>query len=339
MSETIPQIYNLTDEERLEAKNEAKNVVVAQYGNEPTLEQFQRPLPLLPDRADYEARTVSEYPQWLVSVIGVFMVIVFVAAALPSLFRLYRVGYDYFYMGIANNWQAVIVGVSTFLLAEFLIVLSTVAMRVLFKSNWTRALFIIPIVLGLAMAFVGNWTITQPHDAMSWLETIVPPIAVLFTAFIGEQMVLHSIKTRYSNERAYQQDRRAVENERREQQQNEKLEFQSATTAWHDATKQPEQSSQWLSAYANALRNKIITANDSGSGKTKRMEYINSLEREQWIDLIRYEVEAEQWFSEENLSQAKARLVSDSNFTQEVHQVSPVMMTPMEAIHHTNGTR
>lgn len=298
-------IYRLTDEQRIDAKNEARKIVIAQYGDEPTLEYFQRPLPLLPDRDDYQDRTVSEYPGWLTKVIGFFMVVVFVAAALPSLFRLYRVGYDYYYMGIENNWQATIVGVSTFLLAEFLIVMSTIAMRVFFKSTIARATFLIPIGMGLAMAFVGNWTITQPYDAMSWLETIVPPIAVLFTAFIGEQMVLHNIKTRYANERAYQQDRRAIENERREQQQSEKLAYQEAVALWHDATKAPEQSDYWLSAYANAIRTKIVETNDSGRGKTERMEYLSNLSRQEWIALVRQEIEAEQWFKEKHLGESK----------------------------------
>lgn len=297
------QIYRLNDEHRLTAKNTARQIVIAQYGDEPTLEQFQRPLPMLPDRDDYENRTVSEYPAWLTKVISVFMVIVFIAAALPSLFRLYRVGYDYFYAGIQNGWQAQITGISTFLLAEFLIILSTVGMRVLFKSKAARAFFIIPILMGLAMALVGNWTITQPHDAMSWLETIVPPAAVLFTAMIGEQLILHSVKTRYANERAYQQDRRSVESERREQQQTEKQTYRHALTTWLNATKEPENSEFWLSAYANALREQIVQVNDSGRGKTERMEYLSNLNRDGWVALIRQEIQAEQWFRESHLKQ------------------------------------
>ncbi|MEM9954364.1 MAG: hypothetical protein AAF846_22325 [Chloroflexota bacterium] len=323
------QIYRLTDEQRIDAKNEARKVVIAQYGDEPTLEQFQRPLPMLPNREDYQNRTVSDYPAWLTKAIGTFMVIVFIAAALPSLFRLFRVGYDYYYMGIQSNWQATVVGVSTFLLAEFLIVLSTVAMRVLFKSKLARAFFLIPIALGMAMAFVGNWTITQPHDTMAWLETIVPPIAVLFTAFIGEQMILHSIKTRYANERAYQQDRRALESERREQSNSEKLAYREALANWHDATKAPEQSDYWVSAYANAIRNKIMEANNSGTGKTKRMEYLDTLSRQEWIALVRQEIEAEQWFKEQHLNEPKQ--VSPVNPTPALPLESPVAVPVMSA--------
>lgn len=302
------QLNRLTDEQRLTAKVEARQIVIAQYGNEPELTRFQRPLPLLPNRADYENRSVSEYPAWLTQVIGTFMIIVFVAAALPSLFRLYRVGYDYFHEGIASNWQATLVGISTFLLAEFLIVLSTVAMRVLFKSTVARSAFLLPIALGLAMAFVGNWTITQPHDAMGWLETIVPPIAVLFTAMIGEQLTLHAIKSRYANESAFQQDLLVIESDKREQQQAEKMAYRDSLNIWHNATKDPEQSDYWLSAYANALRSKIIEANNSGSGKTKRMEYIGNLSRDGWVILIRQEIQAEQWFQEKHLEDSSVAI-------------------------------
>lgn len=327
------QIYSLTDEQRIQAKQEARNVVIAQYGNEPTREQFERPLPILPNRDEYQSRTISEYPQWLIYTIGAFMAVVFIAAALPSLFRLYRVGYDYFYQGIESNAQAQIVGVSTFLLAEFLIVLSTVAMRVLFKSRLARAFFVIPIVLGLAMAFVGNWTITQPHDAMSWLETIAPPMAVLFTALIGEQLILNAIRTRYSNERLYQQDRRAIEIERRQQQEAEKLAYQNALTAWHDATKQPENSDYWLSAYANSLKQAILDANDYGRGKTERMAYLHDLDRNQWIELIRTEIQSEQWFDETYLtSKPEVPSASVANFTQ-----APVLEIPMMTSSNGNG--
>jgi hypothetical protein len=294
-------IYQLNDEQRLDAKNAARRVVVATYGTEPTLENFQRLLPQLPDRADYENRTIAEYPAWLVQLIGGLMIVVFIAAAMPSMFRLFSVGRDYYMEGIAVGWQGAVVGFSTFLLAEFLIVLSTVAMRVLFKSLLARSMFIIPILLGLSMAFVGNWTITQPHDAMGWLETIAPPMAVLFTAIIGEQITLHSIRKRYMNERTFQQDYRDVEAERRQQQQAEKEAYRSALGQWQEITNNPEQSELWLSAYANQLKAQIVQANDAGRGRTERMEYLNNLERPQWIALIRREIDSEQWFSERHL--------------------------------------
>ena len=66
MSEQIA-IYQLTDEQRLEAKEQARNLVRQKIGERPTMEMFQDEMPGLPDRRDYEHHTVSEYPAWLVS--------------------------------------------------------------------------------------------------------------------------------------------------------------------------------------------------------------------------------------------------------------------------------
>jgi hypothetical protein len=343
-------INALTDEQRLLAKEQARRVVVQGYGAEPTLEQFQRPLPLLPSREDYENRSISEYPAWVTKIIASFMGIVFVAAALPSLFRLYVVGYSYFLEGINNEAMAHIVGFSTFLLAEFLIVLSTVAMRVLFKSAFARAAFIIPIVLGMAMAFVGNWTITQPHDAMSWLETVAPPIAVLFTAFIGEQLILHNLKTRHANERAYQTDYRAIDSERRQQTEAEKLAYRESLHKWHEAINKPEGSDAWLSAYANAIWQQLLIANDSGRGRSERMEYLGTLDRETKIALVRQQIEGEKWFTEKHLSQATQRLQSQEHHHEpENYNGAGILVNPTPALqepmlssngngaHHPNG--
>lgn len=339
------QINALTDEQRLVAKEAARRVVVANYGNEPSLEQFQRPLPALPNRDDYENRSISEYPTWVSKLISIFMGIVFVAAALPSLFRLYTVGRDYYLMGIDNEWQAAIVGFSTFVLAEFLIVLSTVAMRVLFKSALARAAFLVPITLGMAMAFVGNWTITQPHDAMSWLETVAPPIAVLFTAFIGEQLILHNLKTRHANERAYQVDYRTLEVERRNQQEAEKAAYRESLHKWHEAVNKPENSEAWLSAYANAIWQQLLIANDAGRGRSDRMEYLSALGRNEKIALVKQQIEGESWYSEKDLSQASQRLQSHDKAHQSYNGV-PVLINPTPALqepmngngaHHPNG--
>lgn len=320
------QIYSLTDEQRLAAKEAARKVVVQSYGNEPALEQFQRPLPALPNRADYENRTVSEYPSWVSKIIAIFMGIVFVAAALPSLFRLYTVGRNYFLMGIDDYIQASIVGLSTFLLAEFLIVLSTVAMRVLFKSNIARGLFAIPIVLGMAMAFVGNWTITQPHDAMSWLETLAPPIAVLFTAFIGEQLILHNLKTRHANERAFQMDYRSAEAERKSQLEAEKANYRESLRQWQEAINNPENSEAWLSAYANAIWQQLLICNDYGRGKTERIEHLSSLDRDSKIAIVRQQIQGENWFTEKHLSPK----LPEPQKPEHYHE--PVIVNPTQAL-------
>jgi hypothetical protein len=258
-------LKSLSMQDRSEAKAEAKTLVKALKGRSPA-------------RSDFIGTNAAKYPVWLYKLIGGFMAVVFIAAAMPSLFRLFYAGKSYFFEGIASEPQAIIVGASTFLLAEFSIILSTVSARVFFEGK-ERWLFIIPIGLGLGVALVGNWVVAQPHDLFGWLETIAPPIAVLFIALIGERMLLDAIVTRHANERAYQ----------------------SALTEYRLATSDPEKAPEWLPTYANVLRDKIISINSVKRGATERIVFMNALTTEQWVDIIRGELQAENWYPVEDI--------------------------------------
>lgn len=260
MQVLLKQLVGLTDEQRLDARDRARQVVIRAIGDKPQRESFLH-------------ATVSQYPQWFTLLIAGIMVVVFVAAAMPSLFRLYTAGREYFLHGITEENQAAIVGITTFLLAESLVILSTISARVFFTGR-ARWLFAVPVFMGLAMALVGNWHITRPEDLFGWLETIVPPLAVLFIAFIGERLILDSIETRHANERAFQQ----------------------ALKDYQVATAEPEKSPRWRAAYANALRDKLIEANGSGSGAKARKELIAGMQSQDWRPLVWREMQADQWF-------------------------------------------
>lgn len=257
----LTDIRMLTDEERIEAQARARHVVTLAAGEQPTRDKFTQ-------------YGVSHYPEWFTRLIAVLMTIVLLAAAMPSLFRLYTAGKSYFLHGIDNQFLAAIVGISTFLLAEFLIILSTISARVYFTGR-ARLVFVVPILLGLAMALVGNWTVAKPTDLFGWLETLVPPVAVLFIALIGERLVLDSIESRHANERAYQE----------------------ALASWHESTARPEDSPRYNSAYANALKAALIASNARNRGGQERREIMASLSSAQWRALIDREIRADDWYS------------------------------------------
>lgn len=250
----------LSDDERLEAAARARAYILKAAGPQPQREQF--------DNA-----TVSQYPAWFNRLIAALMLVVFVAAAMPSLFRLYTAGSAYFLHGIDNQFLASIVGISTFLLAEFLIILSTISAKVYFSGRG-RLIFVVPIGLGLAMALVGNWTVARPNDLFGWLETLSPPVSVLFLALIGERLVLDAIEARHASERAYQQ----------------------ALADWQAATRQPEASPQWRQAYANALKAALKDKNAKGRGAEARKAAMADLSASQWRSLVLREIHADQWF-------------------------------------------
>jgi hypothetical protein len=284
----IYQIRQLTDEERIEAVERARQIVTLAAGTAPTRDKFQH----------YGA---SHYPAWFNRLVAVLMAIVLIAAAMPSLFRLYTAGHDYFLHGIDNPLLASIVGISTFLLAEFLIILSTISARVYFTGR-ARLIFVVPIVLGLAMALVGNYVIAKPADLFGWLETLVPPVAVLFLALIGERLILDAIEARHANERAYQ----------------------LALASWHAATAQPEHSPRWKAAYSNALKAALISANSRERGATERKAIMAEFTTADWRRLIDRELSAEDWYT-------SPEPVVIVNPTQAPEQ------TPLAVLAHMNG--
>jgi len=272
--DALRELRPLTDEERLEAADRAKAVVLKANGDKPKREQFL-------DTA------ISRYPTWFSRIVAVFMVIVFVAAAMPSLFRLYTAGSEYFRHGIDNAFLGSIVGISTFLLAEFLIILSTISARVYFEGR-ARLVFVIPICLGLAVALVGNWVVAQPTDIFGWLETLSPPFAVLFLAIIGERLVLDAIESRHANERAYQ----------------------VALVEWQASNHEPEQSPRWRSAYANALKAMIRDVNGKDRGATARQQLMGTLTASDWRVLVLREMRAESWFEDVTVAMPEAEEVT-----------------------------
>jgi hypothetical protein len=153
-------------------------------------------------------------------------------------------------------------------------VLSTIAARVYFTGR-ARLIFIIPVVMGLAMALVGNWTVVRPHDVFSFLEAVIPVFAVLFIAFIGERIILEALETRHANERAYQE----------------------ALHSWQVASNTPEQHPRYMSALANALRDALKNANSEGSGATQRKALMSAFTVEHWKPLVWREMQADQWYA------------------------------------------
>lgn len=255
--------HDLTDQQRMDAKEAARTMVRREVGGRP-------------QRAAFNGTGIQEYPAWVMRFVVALLLTVFIAAALPSLFRLYVAGSEYFQHGITDApIRAAIVGVSTFVLAEFLIIVSTLAAGVLYKGR-SRAWFAVPILMGLSVALVGNWTVTQPGwDLFGWLETLVPPLAVLFISLIGERLMLSSIKQRHRDERAYLE----------------------AVRDWQHLHHNPESHPQWLVIYGRSLKAALIDANQSGNGSTERKRMMASMSNRHWGQWVRHEmaVEAGAW--------------------------------------------
>jgi hypothetical protein len=237
------------------------------------------------------------------------LAVVLVAAGLVSVFRVFTAARDHFVATLpaAPAWQAAVVGISAFILAEFMVITSVVSARVFFTGR-ARWIFAVPATLGLAMAIVGNAVITKPQAAFSldalWslLETLAPPVAALFAALIIERLVLDAIQRRHASERAYQE----------------------AIARWQEIVDNIEHTQQWRAAYATALREVLRETNARGRGATERIAHMEQMTDAQWREAVTRELEADAWWETHNVESL------DANPTQ-----TP---TPAPTAHHNGAT-
>lgn len=292
----LQELHPLTEDERLDARDAARALVVRAYGSEPTPEQF-------------EHQQMSAYPRWFMGLAITMMTVVFVSAGLVSFFRLFSAGRNHFMESIAVDWQAAIVGFATFILAEFLVMTATVLGSIFVRGRFQKVLTWVAIGAGLLVAFTGNWYITKPHDIWGILETFVPPFAVLATAVIGESMIMDTLRRRAQSKRA----------------------FEAAHAEWKTAVAQPEKSDRWRTSYANALREKIKEVNGQGTGQKARREIMQQLDRAAWNALVWREMRADEWFNDEPPQvdiEAVSHPLADGAPTPTMSQPAPMTVSP-----------
>lgn len=263
MNDVLSTFKELTEEQRLEAREQARRNLMRRIGAKPTRDKFSD-------------ATISEYPAWLSWLVSALIAVVFAAAALVSAFRLYEAGRAHFLASIPDEGRAQIVGVATFLMAEFLVVVTALAYRVFITERAWRRLALVPIGVGMSVAIVGNVAITHPATVWGWLDTLAPPIAVLSVAMIGEHVILAGARRRRENERAYQ----------------------LALAEWKQATANLEDHPEWRAAYATALREALRRENARGAGARARSEAMAELTPADWRALVGRELDAERWYED-----------------------------------------
>jgi hypothetical protein len=261
----LRELSALTDIQRLEARQRALDVVIRSHGERPSPEQLTRD-------------DITEYPAWLNKIVLSLLIVVGISAFATSFFRLFTIGRDNFLMTINDHWQGVIVVVAVVLMAEFLTMVSGLSREILLPYG-KRWIMFFPMLLGVVIALVGNWTVASPHDLFSVLEAVSPPIVVLIVAMLGERLIIQTVKQRHELRRQYQR----------------------AINDWKRITANPDKSPMFRNAYANALRETIIDTNSKGAGSTRRKELMSALDRHSWSVLVQREIQSEQWFTDEPL--------------------------------------
>lgn len=230
----------------------------------------------------------GQYPFEVKVIVGILMALAFLGAAYPSLVRLFNAGRDAFFTTIPDQTQADIAGVATFLMATFLIILSTVSARVFFNGTLERIAFIIPIGVGLAVEAVGNFIMVRPdlaarskqtafmwlsatdhaQVAFAWLETLAPPIVVLFIALVAERLILDSVHATHQRKTQYDADLKA----------------------WQGRCVDAHLSVEWPKVRANKLREMLRDANKRSPA------VLRSLTDFDWRMLVMRELDADAWY-------------------------------------------
>jgi hypothetical protein len=107
------------------------------------------------------------------------------------------------------------------------------------------------------VALAGNIQISlsgHQTSVFTWLESIIPPLTVLSTAYVLKGQLLEAIEHRHATERAYQ----------------------SAFADWQAMTAEPEQLPDWAQFYANALQDALRKAN------ARRKETLAAMTQADW---------------------------------------------------------
>ena len=250
----------LNQEQRQQAKDRAKNAVIASMGNAPYFE-------------DYQKQNISEYPDWVNYLVIFLLFVCFGAAGTISLFRIFNLARDHFYSDIPVYWQSALVGLAVFLLGEFVIVVSSMASGI-YKFEGRKRYFANAMIGGgLLITFVGNWTFTDPDTLFSIIEAIFPPLTVVGSSLILEELITQKAKDKLLSIRAFQQ----------------------AQVEFEQKTKYPEKHPEFKRYWANAIQD---TYKELYKRRIKIVEEFATFTDKDWIDLVKATLKADDWYSE-----------------------------------------
>jgi hypothetical protein len=213
----ISQYPTLTDSQRIQARKNAEHNLLARYGRKPK-------------RSDFQEFSIRKFPLYISLPVLLVLAFIAISAGIISAFRIYYAARDYFLVSIPNQDLADVVGYLTPPAAELLVVISTFS-GMIYATGKNRWAFVFPMFIGAAVAFVGNWHMSDPHTTWGWVETLFPPSAVIAVGFYFELVMLPDLERRQKNEAA----------------------FKKADAEYNRLISRPDDHPAWLNIYGAAL--------------------------------------------------------------------------------------
>lgn len=242
---------SLTQAKRDQARQRARRSIERRIGQEP-------------ERAQFNNYVASKYPRWFTVLMSSLLAGVALAAGFISGVRLYVAGFHYARETVPFS-VSILIGACTVAAAELLVIVAAVTGQIYLVGR-RKIISYIPVALGVVVAFVGNWTVTDPVTTWGWVETIFPPVAVLSVAFFFEITLVPELERRQADD----------------------LEYQRARHQWRWAMDHIEDHSDWWPVFATALRDELIRSNSMS---------VEDLDPDDWRTAVEAEMNAEQWWN------------------------------------------
>jgi hypothetical protein len=281
-------------------------------------------------------------------VIGVvvLVIVVLVAAFIPSGMRLYLSGDTVFCDGVQSfvpnpeqfddggslRWWCKAVGYAVVFQSEIGQAIALLSIAVLGTNvgktdedvekatKVSNRIFWGIAILTTLIAYVGNLNVARPwahgHNLFAWLLDLAPPTIVIGAMYSLKELMLYFIRRRH---------RRNMVISELEQERSRRI--QQARSTRQKYLDQPETHPQWLRVYPVTIRDLLQKENSSGRGAKDRIELMKSLTIEEWKYLVKQEILAGQFIvdptKETKIELVERELVEAQEFQEKAEAPSP----------------
>lgn len=298
MNDSELSLYNrytaLTSEQRRNAETSARiNIAGAKQ------------LPPQPKFKDFEDRQFVKFPPVFIKVFYVLVFVLMYAAFLPSSMRIHETALRLLAPTLGDGTASqYIAALCIVLLAEICQIVFSLGVLVV-DSMAEKLLFGVGASIGTLIAIVGNGATWNPEGLtgfgyfFSLLETFMPPIITIISAWLIKSQVIHATSSRHhANEKWI----KATENWESKR--------ETIETEWQNRYETAHQSPDWMKAYAISLWDQLKFAN-----RNKR-NLIAETTPEVMKELIRRELQVDEqaWWNIEDVKRqpaAAARQLSE----------------------------
>lgn len=269
----------------------------------------------------------SQYPPVMVIGVVLLVIVVLVAAFIPSGMRLYLSGDTVFCEGVQSfvtspeqfdeegslRWWCKAVGYAVVFQSEIGQAIALLSIAVL-GTNVGKAdddvekatkvsnrIFWGIAILTTLIAYVGNLNVARPwahgNNLFAWLLDLAPPTIVIGAMYSLKELMLYFIRRRHRRNMVIS-----------ELEQERSLRIHQARTIRQKYLDQPETHPQWLRVYPVTIRDLLQKDNSSGRGAKDRVELMKSLTIEEWKYLVKQEILSGQFIVDPN-KETKVELV------------------------------